>query len=144
MFSTSVLQSFSALTPTVQIQQAFSLRDFNTNYKSNKHWLIFQIFQTTGSCSTCLRQGQARGSVHPDTEQHYQRPSKVSKRNLKFTEMWHLLENVACILAGIMLNTATQYALEDIPIVTQNHSLWNKMVGSPVEKHKSAGILCHK
>lgn len=58
--------------------------------------------------------------------------------------MRHSLENVALILAGIMLNTATQYAPEHIPIVAGNHSPLNKMVGGPVEKCKSSGVLWHK
>lgn len=149
-FPTSTCQTFNTLIPTVQTRQVFSLRAFTTIYKSSKHWLPPShppptlIFQTTWSCSIYLQQGQARGSIYPDTEQHYQRPSKVSKWNLKFARTWHLLETVALILAGIMLNRATQYALEHIPIVAENHSPWKKMVGGPVEKCKSSGILWHK
>lgn len=55
-----------------------------------------------------------------------------------------MLEYVAFILAGIMLNTATQYALEHILVVAENHSLCNKIVGGPVEKCTSFGVLWHK
>lgn len=135
-----ICESFSVLTPTnkpgiqfkslyhqVQKQQGL-LPDFSGHRKSLH-------FSTTSSSK---RQCSLR------YVQYYQRPSKALEWNPKFVQMWHLLENVACILAGIMLNTATQHALKHIPIVAENHSSCNKMVGGPVEKCKSSGVLWHK